>query len=278
MPSTIRLHRVVATKPEKLYRAFPTGCDCELASAERVHLHRPMVRAGRRGGGLANPLSEPEPATPASGVSIYARNLAGRRLPAWKGPDGRLGVVFPHLARTRSGLLLPAGGTVLQALGINPRDRGRHRDGPKPGRRQPARLDQADRIRVGRDRRLVGRDARPASSILAWQRGRARRIPPHRPPRAVEPGDRRGTALLRRPRRDDRSAGQCRSVRDRGHGGSRQRLADTTLLVMHNDLTGVATKVALGAISRPTPSGPTFTSCSFSARRTPRASITASSA
>ena len=222
MPSTIRLHRVVATKPEKLYRAFlePDAIASWLPPNGFICTVQWSAPAGG-GGGLANPLSEPEPATPASGVSIYARNLAGRRLPAWKGPDGRLGVVLPHLARTRSGLLLPAGGTVLQALGINPATA----VGTATARNPAGANLLVSTKRIGYvSAATAGSSAEMRALQAQYWRGSAAGLgglPPHRPLRAVEPGDRRGTALLRRPRRDDRSAGQCGSVRDRGHGGSR---------------------------------------------------------
>ena len=50
MPNTVRLHRVLATKPDKVYRAFNrSGRDGEVAAARRLYLHGASVRReGRR--------------------------------------------------------------------------------------------------------------------------------------------------------------------------------------------------------------------------------------
>jgi hypothetical protein len=38
--NTVRLHRVLAAKPDKVYRAFTTArCHGALAAAQRIHLH-----------------------------------------------------------------------------------------------------------------------------------------------------------------------------------------------------------------------------------------------
>jgi hypothetical protein len=197
--------------------------------------------------GLSNPLSEDKPSTPASGVSLYARLQAGRRLPAWKESSGRLGTIFPHLARTRSGLLLPAGGVVLQALGIAPAAA----VGTATARNPASTNLFASTKRIGYvSAATAGSSAEIAATRGQYWRGNAAGLGGfHLIARfglssaAAVAGQRCFVGLAATvaalPNADPSAIVDMVGV---GNDS-----ADTALQVMHNDGTGTATKVALGA-------------------------------
>jgi hypothetical protein len=57
MPNTVRLHRVLATKPDKVYRAFHRARrDRQVAPAEWLHFDRPKVPAVGAADGFARTL------------------------------------------------------------------------------------------------------------------------------------------------------------------------------------------------------------------------------
>jgi hypothetical protein len=43
MPNTVRLHRVLAAKPEKVSRIHRGGCASEVAASQRLCMHRALT-------------------------------------------------------------------------------------------------------------------------------------------------------------------------------------------------------------------------------------------
>lgn len=72
-------------------------------------------------GGLVFPLVSPDPAPPATdNLTIFAKKIAGRMMPAFIGPSGLDSILQPILARNKIGWVNPSGNnTTVAQVGIN---------------------------------------------------------------------------------------------------------------------------------------------------------------